>query len=185
MSLTASHMLALGTIAPDFNLYDAISTKTLSLAELKGEKLTVIFFMCNHCPYVVHILPHLLETINKYQSKAIKFIAINANDLASYPQDGPEPMQALAKEKQFNFPYLFDASQEVAKAYQAACTPDFYIFDPNLACIYRGRYDASSPGKPAAVTGADLIGALDNWLKNHLIVSEQLPSMGCNIKWRV
>jgi thiol-disulfide isomerase/thioredoxin len=184
MSLTPSTMLPLGTPAPDFNLLDTVSQKKLSLDNLKSDKATVIIFMCNHCPYVKHILPALVDVAKEYDQKGIKFIAINSNDIESYPEDAPEKMRELAKKMHFSFPYLFDETQEIAKAYQAACTPDFYVFDENLDCVYRGRFDDASPGKPNAVTGRDLTTALDAVLNGRAVDTNQHASIGCNIKWR-
>lgn len=184
MAETPSSMLPLGTIAPDFNLQDAVSKQSRSLKDLKSANGTVIMFICNHCPYVKHILPTLLEVIKNYQEKGISFIAINSNDVKNYPADNPENMQRLAEELGFTFPYLFDESQAIAKAYHAMCTPDFYLFDENLKCVYRGRFDAATPGNQHPVTGEDLTRAMDALLKKAPIASEQKPSLGCNIKWK-
>lgn len=184
MAKTASQMIPLGTEAPDFYLLDTRTNKLQSLHELKSDKATVIMFLCNHCPYVKHILPHLIQVVKNYQAKGIQFIAINSNDTESYPEDGPDNMRMLAENSQFTFPYLFDESQETAKAYQAACTPDFFVFDKALKCVYRGRFDNSTPGNDQPVTGKDLCNALDNLLANQPIDAEQEPSIGCNIKWK-
>lgn len=185
MALTPSTMLPLNTRAPNFNLPDAISGQVVSLSAVKSKIATVIMFICNHCPYVIHIQKKLAEVANQYQAKGIKFIAINSNDVSHYPADSPEQMKLIAEKIGYNFPYLYDESQEIAKAYQAACTPDFYIFDKDLRCVYRGRFDNSSPGKPdVAVTGKDLTAALDQILNNQPIDENQLPSVGCNIKWK-
>ena len=184
MALTPSNMLALGTAAPSFRLQDAISNQYVTLSDLRSDIATVIIFMCNHCPYVKHIQHALAETAQKYQAKKIRFVGINANDIDAYPEDSPEHMRAFAQKNGYAFPYLFDPTQEVAKAYQAACTPDFYIFDKNLACVYRGRFDESTPGNNKPVTGKDLTAALDALLANKPINPEQLPSVGCNIKWK-
>jgi thiol-disulfide isomerase/thioredoxin len=156
----------------------------LSLEDLKSPQGTVVMFICNHCPYVKHILPKLGEVTKIYQAKNIAFIAINSNDIKNYPDDSPENMQKLAKQLNFSFPYLFDENQETAKAYQASCTPDFYLFDQHLRCVYRGRFDESTPGNNKPVTGKDLCEALDNLLINKPINPDQISSMGCNIKWR-
>lgn len=185
MSLTYSTMLPLGTIAPDFTLPDAISGKMLSLQELKSPQGTIVMFICNHCPYVKHILPKLLEITKIYQTKDISFIAINSNDIENYSDDSPENMQKLGKQLHFSFPYLFDETQEIAKKYQAACTPDFYLFDKNLHCVYRGRFDGATPGNNHPVTGKDLCAAIDHLLENKPIDSNQISSIGCNIKWRI
>jgi thiol-disulfide isomerase/thioredoxin len=184
MALTHSTMLPLGTTAPAFTLPDTLSGKTLSLAELKSPTGTVIMFICNHCPYVIHILPKLLEVTKTYSNKNIQFIAINSNDVENYPDDSPDNMKKLGQQLNFSFPYLFDESQEIAKAYQAACTPDFYLFDNDLKCVYRGRFDESSPGNKLSLTGKDLCNALDSLLVGKTISSEQFSSMGCNIKWK-
>ncbi len=184
MSLTPSNMLPLGTVAPDFTLLDTVTGEEKSLQQLKSPIATVVMFICNHCPYVVHIRDKLITLAADYQQQNISFIAISSNDVNDYPQDSPAHMAKLATELNFSFPYLYDESQAVAKAYQAACTPDFYIFDAALQCVYRGRFDGSSPGKNTAVTGEDLSNALDCTLNQQPITGEQIPSMGCNIKWR-
>jgi thiol-disulfide isomerase/thioredoxin len=184
MAETASKMIPLGATAPDFHLLDTVSYKNLSLADLKSELATVIMFICNHCPYVKHIQTKLVEIAKLYQEKEISFIAINSNDVENYPADSPEKMHSEAISHHYSFPYLYDESQEVAKAYQAACTPDFYIFDKNLLCIYRGRFDASTPGNNQPVTGQDLSQALDCVLAGKPLSLEQKASLGCNIKWK-
>jgi thiol-disulfide isomerase/thioredoxin len=184
MAATPSTMIPLGTKAPDFTLLDTISNKTVSLQTLKSDKATVIMFICNHCPFVKHIQTTLAEMARAYQAKDIRFIAINSNDVANYPDDSPDNMQREAKKWGYTFPYLFDETQEVAKAYQAACTPDFFVFDHNLQCVYRGRFDDSTPGNGRPVTGDDLRGALDAVLTGKAIDSHQQPSIGCNIKWK-
>lgn len=183
MAKTPSNMIPLGTKAPDFNLLDTVSNKNYSLQELKSEIATVIMFICNHCPYVKHIMPKLCEVAKTYQDKGIKFIAINSNDVISYPDDSPDKMHDEALRSHFTFPYLFDATQEVAKSYQAACTPDFYIFDKNLLCVYRGRFDDATPGNDRPVTGNELCQALEEILTGKPINPEQNASIGCNIKW--
>lgn len=184
MSLTPSTMLPLGTTAPDFRLIDAVSGKIMSLAELASPKATVIMFICNHCPYVKHVLPHLVTVAKHYQSLGIQFVAINSNDILNYPEDAPDKMGAKAEKMSFSFPYLSDETQEIAKAYHAACTPDLYVFDKQKHCVYRGRFDASTPGNKVPVTGKDLCQALDNILANKPVSDEQHPSVGCNIKWK-
>lgn len=184
MSLTPSKMPPLGGIAPDFSLPDAISGKTFTLDMLKSDKATVIMFICNHCPFVQHIIKKLTAVAKEYQKKGISFIAINSNEIQNYPEDSPEKMRENAENYHFTFPYLFDESQEVAKAYNAACTPDFFIFNDKLACVYRGRFDEATPGKKIPVTGKDLTKALDNILANKPLNPEQKPSIGCNIKWK-
>jgi len=184
MSETLSTMLPLGTPAPNFDLPDTISGKNLSLADVKGKNGTVIMFICNHCPYVILVLPELLKLAKAYQEKGINFVAISSNDVENYPQDSPILMKELAQKEGFTFPYLYDESQDVAKAYDAACTPDFYVFDNEDTLYYRGRMDAATPGNGQPVTGADLRNAMDLLLMQKDGPAEQLPSMGCNIKWR-
>jgi peroxiredoxin len=184
MARTPSVMTPLGIQAPDFILYDTVSGNNLSLQTLKGATATVIMFICNHCPFVKHVNAALISLGNDYKNKGIGFIAISSNDVGGYPQDGPEQMKQVAKELNYPFPYLYDASQEVAKAYQAACTPDFFIFDGNLALAYRGQLDDSRPGNEKPVTGADIRNALDHLVAGKPVSEEQKPSIGCNIKWR-
>jgi peroxiredoxin len=184
MSLTPSTMIDLGTKAPDFNLLDTISGKHLSLLNVTSPIATVVMFICNHCPFVQHIFPKLLATIPAYQQKGISFVAISSNDAITYPNDGPDKMREEAEQKHFTFPYLYDASQDIAKAYQAACTPDFYIFDGALRCIYRGRFDASTPRNDIPVTGDDLCHALNAVLAGSPLDQDQKASLGCNIKWK-
>jgi thiol-disulfide isomerase/thioredoxin len=177
-------MIPLGTIAPDFALPDTVSGRTLTLKELRSDRATVIMFICNHCPYVKHILPRLVAVAAEYGSKGVSFIAISSNDAAQYPDDSPEEMKKLAQELRFSFPYLYDESQEVARAYSAACTPDFYLFDSALRCVYRGQFDASRPNSEIPVTGGDLTHALDTLLSGAPVSVDQRPSLGCNIKWK-
>lgn len=184
MTATPSNMLPLGTKAPDFKLYDAIDNKLKSLTELKSDVATVIMFICNHCPFVKHLQLGLVAVAKQYQEQNIAFIAINANDAGKYPEDSPERMQDVALEVGYSFPYLFDDTQEVAKAYEAACTPDFYIFDHELHCVYRGQFDDSRPGNAIPVTGKDISTALDAILNHKPVNPIQKPSIGCNIKWR-
>lgn len=184
MALTPTYQVPLYFKAPDFRLPDVVSGREVSLHELKSDKATVVMFICNHCPYVKHVLPEIVRMANEYIPKGVAFIAINANDVQQYPEDSPEKMKTLAEEKAFPFPYLYDESQEVAKAYQAACTPDFNLFDGNLSCIYRGRLDGSSPGNNVPLTGEDLRNALDKVLSGKPVSENQIPSVGCNIKWK-
>ncbi len=184
MSLTPSNMLPLGTLAPNFILFDTISQQTLSLSELKGEKGTVVFFICNHCPFVIHINKQLVTIANSYQKKGISFIAISSNDVLKYPQDGPDKMQQHAKANQYPFPYLYDENQEVAKLYDAACTPDFYIFDSDNKLVYRGQLDDSRPDNDIPLSGSNLKNALDCLLSGVQNDTLQKPSIGCNIKWK-
>jgi peroxiredoxin len=177
-------MLALGTTAPSFKLYDTISEKNVDLSEIKGENGTVVMFICNHCPFVIHVNPKISELAKIYQAKGIGFVAISSNDVVNYPQDAPDLMKATAKKEHYTFPYLYDESQEVAKAYMAACTPDFYLFDADLKLVYRGQLDDSRPGNDQPLTGNDLANAMDNLLLGNDIAPIQKPSIGCNIKWK-
>lgn len=176
--------MPLGTQAPTFTLPDTVSGKTVSLEELKSDKATVIMFICNHCPFVKHVDEGMVSLANDYQPKGVSFIAISSNDVDNYPQDAPDLMKEEAADVGYNFPYLYDHSQEVAKAYDAACTPDFYIFDGEMKCVYRGQLDDSRPGNGKPVTGSNMRLALDNILGGQEISIPQIPSMGCNIKWK-
>lgn len=183
--LTPSNQLTLGTSAPNFSLLDTISGQTLALNELKGTSGTVIMFICNHCPFVLHINAKLVELANHYQAQGIKFIAISSNDVVTYPQDGPEAMTAHAQSEGYSFPYLYDEDQSVAKAFKAACTPDIYLFDEDLKLTYHGQLDDSRPGNGKPVTGADLSAAIEAILENKPATEVQRPSIGCNIKWKM
>ncbi len=185
MAATESNMLPLGTVAPEFNLPDAVSGKHYRLQDLKGERGTIIMFICNHCPYVMHVKQQLIAIARQYALLGIETIAISANDIQNYPQDAPDKMQQLMTEWGNPFAaYLYDESQDVARAYQAACTPDIYLFDADLRCVYRGRLDGSTPKNDVPVTGEELRNALDNLLAGRPISAEQIPSIGCNIKWK-
>jgi len=185
MAATASNMMPLGTVAPDFTLLDTISGEKLSLSSLQGNKGTVVMFICNHCPYVIHIKDQLIDIAKLYAEQGISIIAISANDIENYPQDAPDKMQALMAEWRSPFAaYCYDETQEVAKAYLAACTPDIYLFDKGLTCVYRGRLDASTPKNDIPLTGEDLRQALDALLMGKPVIEEQIPSIGCNIKWK-
>ena len=185
MSNTPSTMLALGTRAPYFELPNPSRTNEVqSLEDLKGAKATLVIFMCNHCPFVLHALDKLTELYEDYNDKGIEFIAINANDVDKYPADSPEKMIELQIERKFEFPYLFDETQTVAKAYDAACTPDFFLFDDKLDLIYRGQMDDSRPGNNKEITGEDLIIAFENLLAGESQEEIQKPNLGCNIKWK-
>jgi len=184
MARTESNEFKNGTKAPDFNLLNTIDDNFLSLDKAKGEKGTVIMFICNHCPFVIHVNEELVKLANEYQPKGINFIAISANDVENYPQDAPHLMKKLAEEESFPFPYLYDETQEVAKAYNAACTPDFYVFDADLKAVYHGQLDDSRPGNGKPVTGIDLRNSLDNLLENKSVLENQKPSIGCGIKWK-
>ena len=183
MSLTQSTMLHLGTRAPDFTLPDPAGTLH-SLEQVRGNKGLLVMFICNHCPYVQHIQASLTAACHDFMAQEIGVVAINANDIATHPEDAPEHMATVQQQFAYSFPYLFDATQQSAKAYQAACTPDFFLFDHYLKLHYRGRFDASTPGNGKPVTGNDLRQAVANLLQNQRPLTHQSPSMGCNIKWR-
>ena len=184
MAETPSTMIPLGFKAPEFTLLDPVSNTLKSLKELQSDKATVIMFICNHCPFVKHVNEQLVKLAMDYQQKGVSFIAINSNDVDNYPEDSPEKMKEYAANLKYTFPYLFDETQEVAKVYDAACTPDFYIFDKDLQCVYRGQLDDSRPGNGKPVTGKDMRQALDALLAGEEVSKEQLPSIGCNIKWK-
>jgi peroxiredoxin len=184
MPQTSSAMLPLGTPAPAFTLPDTLSGRSLSLEQLKSERATVVMFICNHCPYVKHVLAGLVAAAQDYQPRGAAFIAISSNDVLSHPDDGPDQMKRVGQAASFPFPYLYDESQQVARAYQAACTPDFYVFDSALKLAYRGQFDDSRPGNGKPVSGRDLRLALDALLEGGVVPGRQVPSVGCNIKWR-
>lgn len=186
MALTVSNMMNLGTTAPGFLLPDVVTGMDLSPEELRGAQGTLVMFICNHCPYVVHVMPEIIRIAEEYLSKGIAFVAISSNDVAAYPADSPEKMKEFASAWKFRFPYLYDESQSVARAYDAACTPDFYLFDSALKLAYRGRLDESRPREenPRPLSGKDLRGALNALLSGQPLSEIQFPSMGCNIKWK-
>lgn len=176
-------MLPIGTAAPDFSLPNS-EGKTVSSKDFKNAKGLVVVFMCNHCPYVVHIQKDLARFGKEMGTKGVAMVGINSNDAKNYPEDSPKMMAKVAKEMGYTFPYLFDATQEVAKAYQAACTPDFFLFDKDLRLVYRGQFDESRPGNNKPVTGNDLRKAVDHLLAGSPVSPDQRPSVGCNIKWK-
>lgn len=185
MVKTASTMMPLGTIAPDFILQDMISNQKIHLSSyIQGFKGFVIMFICNHCPYVKHINKALVELTLDYKDSSIAFIAINSNDPKMYPDDSPEKMTLVAQEEGYLFPYLFDGTQEVAHAMNAACTPDFFVFNDKKELIYRGQFDDSRPGNLVPATGSDLRHAIECLLHHKVNEKEQKPSLGCNIKWK-
>lgn len=184
MAATPSTMMPLGTQAPDFNLPDTVSGNTLNLQATKGEKATVVMFICNHCPFVKHVNEQLVKLANDYMAQGVGFVAISSNDVVNYPDDSPELMKQNAADEGYPFPYLYDESQDVAKAYDAACTPDFFVFNADLRCAYRGQLDASRPGNGIAVTGQDMRNALDEIIAGKAVSAKQIPSIGCNIKWK-
>lgn len=183
MAAVSSTMLELGTAAPDFSLPDTTG-KLVSLADYKQAPATLVVFMCNHCPYVKHIANQFAEFAREYQAKGVTVIGINANDVSTHPDDSPAKMAEEAKKIGYTFPYLYDETQEVAKSYRAACTPDFFLFDKDHKLAYRGQFDGSRPGNNVAVTGEDLRMALNAVLQDQPAPTEQKASMGCNIKWK-
>ena len=184
MARTPSNMLPLGTKAPAFTLFDTISEKQLELSELKGSKGTVIMFICNHCPFVIHVNSVLVDLANSYSTRGIQFVAISSNDVINYPQDGPELMKQHASNNHYPFPYLYDETQDVAKAYDAACTPDLFLFNGDLELVYRGQLDDSRPGNGIPVSGEDISNAMDCLIEGIENTRIQKPSIGCNIKWK-
>lgn len=184
MAFTESNMLPLGSDAPPFVLPDTVSGNQISLQELASDVATVVMFICNHCPYVIHVNDELVRLANDYLPKGVSFVAISSNDAEKYPQDGPYKMKELAEKLQYPFPYLYDESQNVARAFDAACTPDFYVFDKNLKLVYRGRLDDSRPNSGTPLTGKDLRAALDAMIDGKPVAKKQYPSGGCNIKWK-
>lgn len=184
MARTYSSDLPLGFKAPDFSLSDTISGRDISLDDLRSDTATVIIFMCNHCPYVIHVIDEIARLAKDYLPKGIRFAGISANDVGNYPEDSPEKMKELGQKIGFEFPYLYDETQEVAKSYDAACTPEFHIFDREMKCVYRGQLDDSRPGNSEPVSGKDVRNALDNLLRNEPVDPNQKQSMGCNIKWK-
>ena len=183
MARTPSNMVNLGTLAPSFKLLNTINNEPVISDNFFNKNGTIIMFICNHCPFVIHVLDEIVSITKKYE-KEISFIAISSNDIVNYPEDSPELMKKLAEEKKFNFPYLFDETQEVAKKYDAACTPDFFIYNSDKQLVYRGQLDDSRPGNDVPVTGHDLRKAIDSLIKGEEIDKNQKPSIGCNIKWK-
>lgn len=182
--MVESTMLPLGTKAPNFSLPDVVSGKSVSLADFAGKKALLVVFMCKHCPFVQHVKHEIANIGNEYSKKDVGVVAISSNDVATYPEDGPEGLKEMAQELHFMFPYLYDASQEVAKSYTAACTPDIFLFDGNQKLVYRGQIDDSRPGNDKPITGKDLRSALDAVLQGEQVSPDQHPSMGCSIKWK-
>ena len=183
MVRTASTMLPLGTQAPEFSLPN-IDGRTVSLADFAGAPALLVVFMCNHCPYVKHVADGLAELAREYQARGVAVVGINSNDVQAHPTDSPEQMIHEAEMRGYTFPYLYDETQEVAQAYRAACTPDFYVFDRDRKLVYRGQMDSSRPDSGIPVTGKDLRAALDAVLAGQAVPSDQRPSLGCNIKWK-
>lgn len=184
MALTASNEANIGKKAADFTLLNTVTGTMEALHTIKGEKGTVILFICNHCPYVIHVNEILVKLANFNKNKGINFIAISSNDIEKYPQDAPDKMKEVAQKENYPFPYLYDPTQEVAKAYDATCTPDIFLFNHDLKEVYHGRLDASRPGNNLPVTGNDLQKAIDLLLADAPPLKNQLPSMGCGIKWK-
>ena len=184
MARTASTMLALGTTAPNFSLPDVVSGKTITRDQVAGPRGLLVMFLCAHCPFVQHVNQELGRLGRDYAGRGIGIVAISSNDADTYPDDGPEGLRRQATEQGFQFPYLFDETQEVAHAYEAACTPDFFLFDANKKLVYRGQLDGSRPGNGVAVDGRDLRAAMDLVLAGKPVATEQKPSIGCNIKWK-
>lgn len=183
MVKTASTMLPLGTPAPDFRLPDATG-KIYELADFSSAPALLVIFMCNHCPFVKHVASGLADLAREYQARGVAVIGINSNDFRQFPDDAPDKMLEEIRARGYTFPYLVDESQEVAKAYRAACTPDFFLFDKDRKLVYRGQMDASRPGNELPVTGSDLRAALDAVLAGRPVPADQKPSLGCNIKWK-
>lgn len=184
MAQTPSTMLPLGTPAPAFSLSEPATGKTVSLDDFRDAPALLVIFMCNHCPFVKHVRQGLIQFARDYQAKGLAVVAISANDAANFPDDSPAKIAQEAKTFGYPFPYLYDESQSVAKAYRAACTPDFFLFDAGRKLVYRGQFDGSRPGNNIPVTGADLRAAVDAVLAGQPIASDQKPSIGCNIKWK-
>ncbi|MBW8039964.1 MAG: thioredoxin family protein [Planctomycetes bacterium] len=183
MAVTTSKMLTLGTSAPNFGLPDT-EGNIVSLVDFEESPTLLVIFMCNHCPFVKYVLSAMVELMKEYQAKGVAVVGINSNDVVNFPEDSPEMMARLVEEAGFTFPYLYDQRQEVAKAYQATCTPDFFLFDKERKLVYRGQMDDSRPGSKIPITGLDLIKAMDAVLAGRVVSSDQKPSMGCNIKWK-
>ncbi len=184
MARTPSTMLALGTPAPDFELPEPATGQIVALADFDAAKALVVVFLSNHCPFVKHIADELATFARQYADRGVAAVGINSNDIAAYPDDRPELMKVEVETRGYGFPYLFDESQEVAHAYRAACTPDFFLFDEDRALVYRGQFDAARPGNDTIVSGADLRAACDAVLAGNAPLTDQAPSIGCNIKWR-
>ena len=185
MAVTPSTMLALGTTAPAFRLPDVVSGEEISLEAFAAKRALLVMFICRHCPYVKHVQDELARLGKDYADKSVGIVAIASNDVENYPADAPESLKAMAQALDFDFPYLYDEAQEVAKAYTAACTPDFFVFDENRKLVYRGQLDSSRPGNGVPVNGDDLRGALDAVLSDDPVSPDQKPSVGCNIKWKL
>ena len=184
MPETPSTMALLGTKAPQFRLPDVVSSRTVSLDDFKNAPALLVMFICNHCPYVKHVREHLAQLVREYQARGVAAVGVSSNDVSQFPDDGPEGMKQEARTAGYTFPYLFDETQEVAKEYRAACTPDFFVFDKDRRLVYRGQMDDSRPNSGRPVSGKDLRAALDAVLAGRPVPGDQRPSMGCNIKWK-
>jgi peroxiredoxin len=184
MARTESTMLPLGSIAPDFELPDVTTGKLISLRQFAGAKALLVMFICEHCPFVKHVQNELARIGHVYLSQGLGIVAISANDAINYPQDAPEHLATMAQHLNLNYPILYDETQAVAKSYQAACTPDFFLFDADRRLVYRGQLDDSRPGNDKPVTGADLRAAIDAAIAGAPVIADQKPSIGCNIKWK-
>jgi peroxiredoxin len=184
MALTASTMRALGTVVPEFSLPDVVSGQPISLATFASKKALLVMFICQHCPFVKHVQAELAQLGKDYQQQDIGIVAISANDVETYPADAPEHLKTMAATLGFTFPFCYDADQSVAKAFTAACTPDFFLFDADRRLVYRGQLDDSRPSNGKPVTGADLRAAIDAVLSDRPVATDQIPSVGCNIKWK-
>ena len=184
MARTPTIQIPLGFDTPYFELPEPLTGKNVNLEEVKGKKGTLVMFICNHCPFVIHVIDELVKVGFDYKDKGIGIVAINSNDVKNYPDDHPDKMIDFARSHNFPFPYLFDESQEIAKAYEAACTPDFNLFDADGKCVYRGQLDGSRPGNKVPVTGIDLRAALDHVINGEKVPEDQMLSIGCNIKWK-
>ena len=184
MARTPTVQLELGYTAPNFQLPNVITNQPLSYSDITGEHGTVVMFICNHCPFVVHVIDELVRIGNDYKSQGIGFVAISSNDVANYPNDSPEKMKQLATVTSFPFPYLYDETQDIAKLYYAACTPDFSVFSADDVCIYRGQLDDSRPGNSEPNNGKDLREVLNALVNKNDVPANQKPSIGCNIKWK-
>lgn len=184
MSLTPSNMVPLRTVAKDFELYDTVSGTYMSLKDIKSDIATVVMFICNHCPYVKHVKEELVRISKDYMEQGVAFVGICSNDVENYPEDSPDKMRDEAKAWGYPFPYLYDETQQVARDYDAACTPDFYLYDKNMELVYRGQLDDSRPGNEKSLDGKDLRAALDSAVQGNPVNENQVPSVGCNIKWK-
>jgi len=184
MAAQSNQDLPLGSAAPAFALPDTVSGRTIRLSDYAASRALLVAFLCNHCPYVVHVRQGFVDFAREVQPRGVAIVAISSNDPGTHPQDGPEQMQQLAREAGFSFPYLFDETQQVARAYHAVCTPEFYLFDASQRLVYRGRFDGSRPGGSTPVTGAQLRSAVESVLAGRPVDATQLPSVGCSIKWK-